>query len=105
MTNTVFRYGDNNEELDTQYKYFGLLLTETLGYKATASMIADSEEYLQKAITCMETYCGTWKLIVNESKTMLIIFGKSKVKTNFKFIYNEVELELVEHFKYLGTDH
>ncbi len=24
------------------------------------------------------------------------------MKTNFKFIYNEVELELVEHFKYLG---
>ncbi len=31
-------------------------------------LIADSEGNLQKVITCMETYCGTWKLIVNESK-------------------------------------
>ncbi len=32
VTNTVFRYCDNNVELVTQYKYLGLLLTETLYY-------------------------------------------------------------------------
>ncbi len=38
----MFRYGDNNVELVPQYKYLGLLLTETLDYKVTASMIAKS---------------------------------------------------------------
>ncbi len=42
----------------------------------------------------------TWKLIVNEAKAM--IFGKTKAKKYFKFIYNDVELELVHNFKYLG---
>ncbi len=65
-------------------------------------IITDNEENLEKVITCIEIYCGRWNLIVNESETKIIIFGKTKVKTNFKFIYNEVELELVEHFKYLG---
>ncbi len=58
-------------------------------YAHDTILIADSEENLQKAITCMETYCCTWTLIANESKTKVIIFGKTKVKTNFKFIYNE----------------
>ncbi len=40
-----------------------------------------NKENLQKAITCMETYCGTWKLIVNESKTKVIIFDKTKVSS------------------------
>ncbi len=31
-------------------------------------LIADSEENLQKAITCIETYSGTWKLIENRLK-------------------------------------
>ncbi len=58
-----------------------------LMYADDTILIADSEENLQKAITCMERNCGKWKLIVNESKTKVIIVGKTKVKTNFKFIY------------------
>ncbi len=65
-------------------------------------IIADSEENLQKVITCMETYSGTLKLIVNENKTKVMIFGKTKVKKHLKFIYNDLELELVHNFKYLG---
>ncbi len=42
MTNTVFKYGDSKVEIVPQYKYLGLLLTETLDYKMTASMIAKS---------------------------------------------------------------
>ncbi len=42
MTNIVFRYGDNKVERVTQYKYLGLYVTETLDYKVTASMIANS---------------------------------------------------------------
>ncbi len=31
-----------------------------------------------------------------------MIFGKTKVKKHFKFIYNDVELELVHSCKYMG---
>ncbi len=50
----------------------------------------------------METYNGTWKLIVNDSKTKIMNFGKTKVKKHHKFIYSDVELELVHNCKNLG---
>ncbi len=51
----------------------------------------------------METYSGTWKLIVNETKTKVMIFGKTKVKKYLKFIFYDMELELVHNFRYLGV--
>ncbi len=49
-------------------------------YADDTILIADREENLQKAIKCMETYSGTWKLIVKETKTKVMIFDKTKVK-------------------------
>ncbi len=71
-------------------------------YAEHTILIADSEENVQKAITCMEIYSGTWKLIVYETKTKVIICDKTKVKKHIKFIYIGVKLELVHNFKYLG---
>ncbi len=88
----------DNEALDNYIKLLVLM------YADDTILIADSDENLQKAIKCMETYSGTWKLIVNETKTKteVMIFGKTKVKKHLKFIYNDVELELLHNFKYLG---
>ncbi len=41
-------------------------------YADDTILIADSEENLQKAITCMETYIGTRKQIVNVTKTKVM---------------------------------
>ncbi len=38
-------HGDTNMAIVTQCKYLGLLLTETLDYKVTTSMIAKSAIY------------------------------------------------------------
>ncbi len=78
----------DNEALDSYIKLLVLI------YPDDTILIADSEENLQKAIICMEKYSSTWKLIVNETKTNLMNFGKTKVKKHIKFIYNNVELEL-----------
>ncbi len=76
----------DNEALDNYIKLLVLM------YADDTILIADSEENVHKAIKCMETYSGTWKLIVNETKTKVMIFGKTKVKRHLKFIYNDVEL-------------
>ncbi len=55
-------------------------------YADDTILIADSEENLQKAIKCVEIYSGKWKLIVNETKTKVMIFGKTKVKKHLQFI-------------------
>ncbi len=97
LTNGCSYINFDNETLDNYIKVLVLM------YADDTILIADSEENLQKAITCMETYSGTWKLIVNETNTKVMIFDKAKVKKkHHKFIYNDVELELVDTFKYLG---
>ncbi len=58
----------DNEALDNYIKLLVLM------YADDTILIADSEENLQQAIKCMETYSGTWKLIVNETKTKVMIF-------------------------------
>ncbi len=91
------RYANiDNEALDNYIKLLVLM------YADDTILIADSDENLQKDIKCMETYSGTWKLIVNETNTKVMIFGKTKVKKHLKFTYNDVELELVHNLKYLG---
>ncbi len=45
----------------------------------------------------METYSGTWTLIVNETKPTVMMFCKTKVTKHLKFIYNDVELELAHN--------
>ena len=86
----------DNEALDNYIKLLVLM------YADDTILIADSKENLQKAITCMETYCDKWKLIVNENKTKVMIFSKIKMTKNNRFMYKGIELVQVDTFRYLG---
>jgi hypothetical protein len=52
-------------------------------------------------LTDIETYCNTWGLKINESKTKGIIFEKGRHTQHIFYIYS-TPMELVESFKYLG---
>ncbi len=54
LTNGCNYVNVDNEALDNYIKVL------VLRYADDTILIADSEENLQKAITCMETYSGTW---------------------------------------------
>ncbi len=49
-------------------------------------------------------YCNKWKLTVNSSKTKITIFGRKKRRTEkLIFTYDGKNIEIVDHFKYLGV--
>ena len=67
-------------------------------------ILAENEENLQKMITHLENWCNKWRLKINYSKTNLIHFRtRRKPRTHFIFRYEDVPLEVVEKYKYLGV--
>ena len=53
-------------------------------------------------LTDIENYCNTWGLKINTSKTKIMIFEKGR-HTSYDFYLNNVKLEIVSTFKYLGV--
>ena len=72
--NGVSCASDNvNDTLYIFLKVFVLL------YADDTVIIAKSTEDLQNALTAYASYCETWKLLVNNSKTKLVIFFKRPI--------------------------
>jgi hypothetical protein len=70
-------------------------------YADDTAMLASSEAGLQKCLDSLADYCDTWKLKVNVDKTKIVIFSRRKPKS--RFTYKGEEIEIVQHFKYLGV--
>ena len=83
---------------DTLYMFLKVFV---LLYADDTVIIAESAEDLQNALTAYALYCGTWKLVVNGSKTKIVIFSKGRIQ-NYNFILNNEAIEIVNEFKYLG---
>lgn len=64
-------------------------------------LFAKSPQTLQSLLTDVENYCTTWGLKINVSKTKAMIFEKGR-RTHHDFFINNIEIEMVDHFKYLG---
>ena len=70
-------------------------------YADDAVLFAKSPKVLQSLLHDLEIYCLTWGLKINTSKTKAMIFEKGR-HTYYDFYLNNVKLELVTSFKYLG---
>ena len=70
-------------------------------YADDAVVFAKSPEVLQLILNDIESYCTLWGLKINTRKTKAMIFEKGR-HTHFDFYLNNVKLELVDSFKYLG---
>ena len=70
-------------------------------YADDAVVFAKSPEVLQSILYDIESYCTLWGLKINTAKTKAMIFEKGR-HTHFDFYLNNVKLEIVTSFKYLG---
>ena len=70
-------------------------------YADDAVIFAKSPRVLQSLLHDLETYCLRWGLKINTPKTKVMIFEKGET-THYDFFLNNVKLELVSSFKYLG---
>lgn len=86
----------NNDDIEVFFKLYLLL------YADDTVIFAESPEELQIALDTMQSYCDTWKLQVNTSKTKVVIFSKGKIRQKPVFYYNGETIEIVDDFSYLG---
>ena len=67
-------------------------------------LIGKSVEELQTSLQNIFTYCEKWGLEVNTEKTKTMVFRKrGQIKNTEKWSYNNIELQNVDNFNYLGV--
>lgn len=86
-------------ETDDIVIYLKLFL---LLYADDTIIFAESAEKLQVAMNCLDNYCKLWKLKINIDKTKVVIFSKGKIRNIPKFSFNNIPVEVVFNYKYLG---
>ena len=64
-------------------------------------LFSDTAEGLQSQLDGLFTFCKKWHMLLNFSKTRLLVFNKRNVEG--KFYYNGYEVERSEKYKYLGV--
>ena len=81
-------------------KFFKICL---ILYADDIVIFAESKDELQKSLDALLEYCNHWKLVVNTRKTKIMIFKKSgRLPNNTVFNFDNVEIEIVKNFTYLG---
>ena len=70
-------------------------------YADDTIIVADSPKDMQNSLNSLSQYCEQCELKVNHSKTKIIVFGARNVQ-NYKFTYNENEIDISSTYKYLG---
>ena len=63
-------------------------------------LMSDSAEGLQNQLNCLFEFCCKSQMIVNETKTKVMIYGKNN--SGHIFSFNRKILEIVTQYKYLG---
>ncbi len=64
-------------------------------------LLSKSPSGLQKTLNLLQVYCRKWQLLVNCSKTKIMIFNKINSAT--KFLFENKVLDEVDEYKYLGV--
>ena len=90
-----------NSDLDSIFN-INTINVFLLLYADDQVVFAKSPESLQRMLTDIENYCNTLGLKINTSKTKIMIFEKGR-HTSYDFHLNNVKLEIVSTFKYLGV--
>ena len=71
-------------------------------YADDTILLSENPAELQKCIDDFMSYCAQWKLNVNICKTKVQVFG-SRNSNQYQFKIGETQLEIVDHYKYLGV--
>ena len=82
----------------------GEAVFNSLLYADDMVLIAESEVNLQKLLNELNKWCQKWRIKINDQKSKVVHFRKSRVKeTEIDFILNNVNLEKMSSYKYLGV--
>jgi hypothetical protein len=80
------------------FKLFLLLYADDI------CLVSNTEEDLQNGLNILYNYCERWKLTVNTDKSKVMVFKKGgRISRGTQFKYNNVHLDIVNKFSYLGV--
>ena len=66
-------------------------------------IFGNTQQELQEGLNLLDNYCQRWKLKVNTEKTKIMVFRKGGIlPRNLSFFLNNIKLEIVNKFSYLG---
>ena len=80
--------------------YLKLLL---LLYADDTVIFGEDPSSLQNSMDALNDYCKLWKLKINTAKTKIVIFSRGKVRNFPTFYLNNISIEVVYEYKYLGV--
>ena len=92
----------NLNETQTDPVIMGDISINSLLYADDIILLSSTESGLQKSLDVLNKFCNSWKLEINKEKSKVIVFN-SNGKTHFnKFKINNVYIETVKSYCYLG---
>ena len=74
----------------------------TLAYADDIVLFSTTKEGLQSSMNAVGDYCQKWKLNINYKKTKCMRFTKGNQREKHIFKINNIDIENVSEFKYLG---
>ena len=81
----------------------GMFKMFLLLYADDIIIFANTAEELQNNLDILAEYCNRNRLVVNTLKTKVMVFRRGGIlPRDMKFYYNNVELDIVKKFSYLG---
>ena len=99
---TFLSQSQQHKRIELEGDLFAFLKLFDFLYADDTVILAESFADLQSALDTYASYCKTWKLEINGSKTKVMIFSKGRVP-NYDFIIDGVSVEFVSEYKYLGV--
>ena len=72
-------------------------------YADDTIILAESSNALQRALSSLKSYCSTWDLAVNTSKTKIVIFSRGKVRNRPTFYFGNDTIDVCDDYTYLGV--
>lgn len=73
-----------------------------LMYADDIVLLANSPAQLQDMINQLANYCRMWDFSINLSKSKIMIFGGGRRAAKERWFMNDLEVEIVSEYKYLG---
>jgi hypothetical protein len=107
MSSTLFALYINDLAVKIKELNMGISIGEViismLLFADDLVLIADSEENLQKMLDFTYEWCLKWRAKVNCNKTKVVDFKpKGEPTTSFRFKIGNNDIDIVQHYKYLG---
>jgi hypothetical protein len=79
------------------------IVVKLLLYADDLALMSETPQGLQKQIDALSKFCVEQQLVINVSKTKVVVFEKRRSATP-EFTYKGTTLERVQSFRYLGLE-